>query len=128
MTEGTAGDEPAVTIYDLHADSEAKVDVRRLPRLVREGLAMTWAAGRGDLLASVGLQLLSGAGLAAQLLVGQRALAALFGAVQEGESVTAIVPWALAVGAISVLMFFSSALQRSTPLPPRFSVALPSSE
>ncbi len=112
MTEGTAGDEPAVTIYDLHADSEAKVDVRRLPRLVREGLAMTWAAGRGDLLASVGLQLLSGAGLAAQLLVGQRALAALFGAVQGGESVTPIVPWALAVGAISVLMFFSSALQR----------------
>jgi hypothetical protein len=96
MTEDAAN-EPAVTIYDLHSDTDAKVDVRRLPRLIREGLAMTWAAGRGELFASVGLQLLSGAGLAAQLLVGQRALAALFGAVREGESVTAIVPWALAV-------------------------------
>jgi ATP-binding cassette subfamily B protein len=106
------GPEPTVTMYDLPSETEAKVNVRRLPRLMREGLAISWVAGRGELLASVGLQLLSGLGLAAQLLVGQLALAALLAAVRDGDSVGAVVPWALLVGAISVLLFFSSALQR----------------
>jgi hypothetical protein len=106
------GPEPTVTMYDLPSETEAKVNVRRLPRLMREGLAISWAAGRGELLASVGLQLFSGIGLAAQLLVGQLALAALLAAVRDGDSLGAVVPWALVVGAISVLLFFSSALQR----------------
>jgi hypothetical protein len=60
-------------------------------------------------------------GLAAQLLVGQLALAALLGAVRDGDSLGAVVPWALAVGAISVVLFFSSALR------PRRSGAAPTS-
>ncbi|HYY80938.1 MAG TPA: hypothetical protein VFD04_17420, partial [Actinomycetes bacterium] len=109
--------EPAPTIFDVQPDPQARVDVRRLPRLTVQGLRLLWAAGRRDLLASVGLQAVGGLGVAAQLLVGQRALRALFGAAAAGgtgagASLGQVAPWALAVAAIAVASFLASAVQR----------------
>src|SRR6266516_1206429 len=69
--------EQAATLYDLQPDPEAKVDVRRLPRLAREAVAIVWQAARGDFLVSTVLQAVGGVGVAVQLLLGQRALQAL---------------------------------------------------
>ena len=104
--------EPAPTIYDLQPDPEARVEVRRLPRLTAQGLRLLWAAGRRDLLASTALQAAGGASLAAQLLVGQRALRALLGAAGTGAAIGAVAPWAFAVAAISVASLLASAMQR----------------
>lgn len=104
--------EAPATIFDAQPDPEAKVDVRRMPGLIAEGLRIAWRAGRFDLLVSVGLQAIGGIGLAVQLLVGQRALATLLEAGSEGGSLRSVLPWAVAVGAISSVLFFASTLQR----------------
>jgi ATP-binding cassette, subfamily B, bacterial len=117
MANVDAGADPSddgsrASMYDCGPDPESKVDVRRLPRLTAEGLRIIAAAGRADLIASVGLQVLGGIGLALQLIVGQRALSMLFGAVRIGGSVGSVTPWALAVAVISFTLFFANAVQR----------------
>jgi hypothetical protein len=42
----------AQTIFDLQPDPEAKVDVRRLPALARQGIRILWQAGKRELLIS----------------------------------------------------------------------------
>jgi hypothetical protein len=80
-------DQPA-TIYEHGPDPDAKVKVRRLPRLCVQGFHIIVAAGRRDFLLSSSLQTLAGFGLAVQLVLGQRALSALFAAV-EGDGLEA---------------------------------------
>jgi ATP-binding cassette subfamily B protein len=104
--------EKGPTIYDSGPDPDLKVDVRRLPRLSRQGFRMISAAGRRDFLVSTGLQALGGVGLALELVVGQRALSALFEAVQGDGSLASVLPWALAVAVLSFILFFASAVQR----------------
>src|SRR5919204_1987010 len=107
-------DEPLepITIYDHQPDPERKVEVRRIPSLAREGIRMLLAAGRSDFLLSTFLQLVGGLGIAVQLVVGQRALQTLLSAAGEHGSLSTVLPWALAVGAVSTLLFVASAVQR----------------
>jgi ATP-binding cassette subfamily B protein len=107
-------DEPLepITIYDHQPDPERKVEVRRIPSLAREGIRMLLAAGRSDFLLSTFLQLVGGLGIAVQLVVGQRALQTLLSAAGEHGSLSTVLPWALAVGAVSTGLFVASAVQR----------------
>jgi ATP-binding cassette subfamily B protein len=105
-------EEPAPTIYDLQPDPDARVDLRRLPGQLRRGLRILWAAGRRDLAWSLSLQALGGAGVAVQLLLGQRALQALLDAGRGGGSLGDVLPWAAAVAAVAGLLFFAGAAQR----------------
>jgi ATP-binding cassette, subfamily B, bacterial len=107
-------DEPLepITIYDHQPDPERRVEVRRIPGLAREGIRTLLAAGRSDFLLSTFLQLVGGLGIAVQLVVGQRALQALLSAATEHASISAVAPWALAVGAVSTVLFVASAVQR----------------
>jgi ATP-binding cassette, subfamily B, bacterial len=106
-------DEPGpVTLFDLETKPEARVDMRRLPSLIRRGVRMVWESGRSDFLLSTVLQATGGAGIAVQLLLAQRALQALLDASRGGGSLSRVVPWAAAVAAVSALQFFASALQR----------------
>ena len=99
---GAAEDDSApVTIFDMQPDPKAKVAVRQLPRLTRAALAIAWQAGRGEFVASTGLQLIGGLGIAALLLLGQQGLDALLDAVAAGDSLSAVVPWALAIGGVA---------------------------
>jgi ATP-binding cassette, subfamily B, bacterial len=106
------GDAPAATIYDLQPDPEARVNVRRLPRLARRALTIVWAAARHDFLLSTAMQLVGGLGVAVQLLLGQRALQTLLNASRGGGSLADVVPWAIAVAVIAALLFFANAVQR----------------
>jgi ATP-binding cassette subfamily B protein len=108
-----AGQEAPATIYDTQPDPEAKVDLRRLPRLVRQALRIMWAEpSRRDFVASTALQAVGGAGIAVQLLLGQRALQALLEAGQGGGSMGDVAPWALAVAVVAAVLFSASAVQR----------------
>jgi ATP-binding cassette, subfamily B, bacterial len=104
-------DGPA-TIYEQGPDPDAKVDVRRLPRLCVQGFRIIMSAGRRDFIVSISLQTLAGFGLAVQLVLGQRALAALFDAVQGDGSLASVTPWALAVAVVAFVLFFANAVQR----------------
>jgi ATP-binding cassette subfamily B protein len=102
----------APTLFDLQPDPEKKVEVRRVPSLVREGIRMLLDAGRRDFLLSTALQLVGGLGIVAQLVIGQQALQALLSAARGDGSVLAVAPWALAIGAVSTLLFSASSVQR----------------
>ncbi len=108
----TEDDSAPVTIFDMQPDPKAKVAVRQLPRLTRAALAIAWQAGRGEFVASTALQLVGGLGIAAMLLLGQQGLDALLDAVADGDSLSAVVPWALAIGGVATLQFFAAAVQR----------------
>jgi ATP-binding cassette subfamily B protein len=111
--EAEREEDPApTTIYDLQSDTEAKVDMRRLPSLARRGVHILWQAGRRDFLLSTVLQTAGGAGIAVQLLLGQRALQALLEASRGGGSVASVLPWAVAVAVVAALLFFATAVQR----------------
>jgi ATP-binding cassette subfamily B protein len=102
----------AVTIYDHQPDPEAKVDFRRLPAVARRGVRILWDAAPADFVLSVALQAVGGLGIAVQLLLGQRALAALLAASREGGSLGDVLPWAVAVAVVAAALFFASAVQR----------------
>jgi ATP-binding cassette subfamily B protein len=104
--------DPGTTLFDLQPDPETKVDLRRLPKLIGTGLGIVWAAGRREFLVSTALQALSGIGIAALLLLGQRALGALLAAEQGAGSLADVLPWAIVLGALSAVQFLASMLQR----------------
>jgi ATP-binding cassette subfamily B protein len=113
MDEARVGeDSSAPTIYDCQPDPEAKVELRRLPRLARRGWKLLWAAAPVDLTVSLTMQFANGAVILLQLLIGQRGLAALFAAVGNRSSLVAVAPWALAVALVASVAFLTSAVQR----------------
>jgi ATP-binding cassette, subfamily B, bacterial len=112
VPEEAAADPSSPTIYDWQPDPDAKVDVRRLPGVARRGVRILWEAGRRDFLTSTVLQAVSGAGIAVQLLLGQRALQALLAASRGGGSVADVLPWAAAVAVVASALFFASSWQR----------------
>ena len=108
-----AGDaDGPTTIYEQGPDPDSKVNVRRLPGLCVQGFHIIMAAGRNDFGVSIALQTLAGFGLAVQLVLGQRALSALFTAVQGDGSLASVVPWALAMAVVAFILFFANAVQR----------------
>jgi ATP-binding cassette subfamily B protein len=115
-TVATVADEvredAAPTIFDLQPDPTAKVDLRRLPGRVREGVRIVAAAGRRELALVVALQLAGGIGFFALLVLGQRALEEVAAAAQSGGSVTSVLPWALVVAGVGAAQMLASSLQR----------------
>jgi ATP-binding cassette, subfamily B, bacterial len=109
-----AGDEDTgpVTIYDIQAAEESKVRVRALPRLTRQALRIAWAAGRSEFVVSTLLQIIGGAGIALLLLLGQQGLQALLEALQSGQSLAAVAPWAIAIAGVAGIQSFITAAQR----------------
>jgi len=63
------------TIYELNARGKRR-SPREIPRLVAAAIALCWRAGRRQLITMGVLELLSGVGVAAQVVVGQRVLQA----------------------------------------------------
>ncbi len=67
-----------------HGDPEARVSLRQLPRLAREGVRLVWAAARRDLLLVLSLQVLSGIVVTVLLVVGRVGLDRVLVAVDTG--------------------------------------------
>jgi len=64
------------TIYELNSRGKRR-SAREIPRLVAAGVALCWRAGRRELITMGLLELLSGAGVAGQVVVGRQVLQAI---------------------------------------------------
>jgi ATP-binding cassette subfamily B protein len=82
-------------------DAAERLRGRRVPRLIAVALRIMWSAGRTDLILATSLQLVSALGIAAILLLGRRALDVLLSVTSGEASMQAIVPLALAMGAVT---------------------------
>jgi ATP-binding cassette, subfamily B, bacterial len=110
--EVSSSEAAPTTVFDLQPDPEAKVDLRRLPKLIANGIRIVWAAGRREFVVSTVLQAFGGVGIAALLLLGQRALRALLTERSSDGSVADMLPWAAAIAVLSAVQFFASTVQR----------------
>jgi ATP-binding cassette subfamily B protein len=103
------------TIYELNARGE-KRSVREIPRLVAAGVAITWHAGRRELTTMAVLELLSGVGVAAEVVVGRRVLEAILATQHAGAGAGAglagVWPSAVLLGVITALLGLAGAVLR----------------
>lgn len=104
--------EQPLTLYDLQSREDARVDLRRLPDLVRRALNLVMRAGKREFVLSTTLQFVSAATIAVQLVVGQRALQAMLDADRTGADLNTVTPWAISLAALTAVSLFSSAVQR----------------
>ena len=100
------------TVFDLMTGGRAATDLRRLPEISRQALSIMWQAGRGEFLLTTSLQVVSGLGLVAQLVVGREALAALLRAVGSGAGLGDVAGWAVAVTVVTMAMTVAGVVQR----------------
>jgi ATP-binding cassette, subfamily B, bacterial len=91
------------TIYDAFRQPPDR-SLRRLPRLVGTAFALVWRASPRQLGLLTTLQVLAGAGVAAQLLVGAQVVAAVLRAERLGLGLGSVVPSLLALLAVSALL------------------------
>jgi len=77
-SRSSGGKRAGPTIYELNAGGQGR-SARELPRLVGAGLTISWRAGRRELITMAVLELLSGIGVAAEVVVGRRVLEAVLG-------------------------------------------------
>jgi ATP-binding cassette subfamily B protein len=91
------------TIFELNARGERR-SPREVPRLVAAGVAITWRAGRRELITIAALELLSGAGVAAEVVVGRRLLEAVLTAPHTAAGLGGVWPSALALGVITAVL------------------------
>jgi hypothetical protein len=82
-SRSSGGKRAGPTIYELNAGGEGR-SRREIPRLVAAGLAITWRAGRRELITMAVLELLSGIGVAAEVVVGRRVLEAILATQHAG--------------------------------------------
>jgi ATP-binding cassette subfamily B protein len=104
--------EQPITIYDLHSRQDAKIDLRRMPNLLRRAIRLVTAAGRREFIVSTSLQFISAAAIGVQLVVGRGALQELLEADRLGSGLTPVTPWAVGLALLTVLSLFASAVQR----------------
>jgi len=82
-SRSSGGKRAGPTIYELNAGGEGR-SRREIPQLVAAGLAITWRAGRRELITMAVLELLSGIGVAAEVVVGRRVLEAILATQHAG--------------------------------------------
>jgi ATP-binding cassette, subfamily B, bacterial len=90
------------------AMSPARRTLRDLPRLVVSAMRLAWSAAPVELCVAASLQLVIGAGIAAQLLVGRNVLAGFLTATHSGRSLETLIPGVLLLGVLTAAISFAS--------------------
>ncbi|HSR86011.1 MAG TPA: ABC transporter ATP-binding protein [Streptosporangiaceae bacterium] len=90
-SRSSSGKRAGPTIYELNASGDGRSS-REIPRLVGAGLAITWCAGRRELITMTALEVLSGIGVAAELVVGRRVLGAILAAQHTSAGLASVWP------------------------------------
>lgn len=88
--------------------ADRRVGLRQLPDLARRALHLVWGVGRREFVLTTGLQVVGGLAVIAQLLVGQRALAELFG----DSGLRGVTPWAATLALLAAVSFVAGSAQR----------------
>jgi ATP-binding cassette, subfamily B, bacterial len=113
----SSGKRAGPTIYELNAGGEGR-SAREMPRLVAAGLTICWRAGRRELITMTALEVLSGIGVAAEVVVGRRVLQAILGTQHAGgggvgsAGLSSIWPSAALLAVITVVLGLAGAVIR----------------
>jgi ABC-type multidrug transport system fused ATPase/permease subunit len=108
------------TIYELNSRGQ-RWSAREIPRLVAAGVALCWRAGRRELITIGVLELLSGVGVAAEVVVGRHVLQAILvaehvvgsgGSTGSGGAWHSVWPSAALLGIITAVLGVAAAVQR----------------
>lgn len=106
---GPGGKRAGPTIFEINAMGGRRA-ARDIPRLVAAGLAITWRAGRGELTAIALLELLSGIGVAAEVVVGRRLLESVLTAQHTTAGLAGVWPSAAVLGVITAALGVAGAV------------------
>ena len=109
---GTADDEAVAptTVYELN--QQARVEIRRLPRLVVTALRLVWRAAGAEAVTALGLQGLSGPIVLLQLLFAAKGLRELLAQAHPNGSFVAVLPWLVLMGVISAVSIAGTTVQQ----------------
>jgi ATP-binding cassette, subfamily B, bacterial len=99
----------ALHAYDERLSGDARVPIRSLPGLIREGLQLAWAAGKLQLATLIAVQVVNGLGVFLDLLLGRIALQELLRAVKEHESFPEVFLPIIAVGVVTAALLIARA-------------------
>ena len=102
-SRSSSGKRAGPTIYELHASGEGR-SARDLLRLLAAGITITWRAGRRELITMAVLELLSGIGVAVEVLVGRHVLAAILLTQHTSAGLGSVWPSAALLGIITVVL------------------------
>ena len=110
-SRSSGGKRAGPTIYELNAQGEGR-SARDMPRLVAAGLAITWHAGRRELITMAVLELLSGIGVAAEVVVGRRVLEAVLVTQHASAGLASVWPSAALLGVITAVLGLAGVVLR----------------
>src|SRR6266852_1026496 len=110
-SRSSGGKRAGPTIYELNASGEGR-PAREIPRLVGAGLAITWRAGRRELITMAVLELLSGVGVAVEVVVGRRVLEAVLVTQHTRAGLANVWPSAALLGIITAALGLAGAVLR----------------
>ncbi len=100
------------TIYEVNSPGQGR-SARDLPRLVAAGVGITWRAGRRELITMAVLEVLSGVGVAVEVLVGRRVLEAVLSTQHPSSSgLAGVWPSAVLLGVITALLGLAGVVLR----------------
>ncbi len=106
--KGTDGQRGEPTIFDLNARGQ-RGSPRDIPRLARAAVAITWRAGRRELLCIAALEVLSGTGVAAEVVVGRHVLESVLTAQQAAAGLAGVWPGAALLAAVTAVLGIAGA-------------------
>jgi ATP-binding cassette, subfamily B, bacterial len=99
----TGGKRAGPTIYELNARGQGR-SAREMPRLVAAAVTICWRAGRRELITIALLEVLSGVGVAAEVVVGRRVLEAILVTQRTSAGLGTVWPSAALLGVITAVL------------------------
>jgi ATP-binding cassette, subfamily B, bacterial len=110
-SRSSSGKRAGPTIYELNA-SGARRSSREMARLVGAGLLITWRAGRRELIIMTALEVVSGIGVAAEVVVGRRVLEAILATQHAGAGLAGVWPSFAVLAAITAVLGMAGVVLR----------------
>ncbi len=112
-SRSSGGKRVGPTIYELNARGESR-SPRAMLRLVAAGVGITWRAGRRELATMTVLEVISGIGVAAEVVVGRRVLEALLLSQHSSASagLAGVWPSAVLFGVITAVLGMAGVVLR----------------
>jgi ATP-binding cassette, subfamily B, bacterial len=107
----SSGKRAGPTIYEMNASPEGRSG-REMLRLVGAGLAITWRAGRRELITMTALEVVSGIGVAAEVVVGRRVLEAILATQHTSAGLASVWPSFALLAAITAVLGMAGVVLR----------------
>jgi ATP-binding cassette subfamily B protein len=107
------GKQAGPTIYELHAEGR-KRSPRELARLAKSSVSIVWHAAPRELITMVALEVLTGIGVTAEIVVGRHVAEAVLATQRSGPGLAAVWPSAVTLAAITAVLGLAGIAARET--------------